>query len=147
MSQTSLEPRTRAWLNWEWRAALIVIVGGALIAIAVTAYVRYRTQSAEQIAAANRTKQVAVIQTAAMVCTQALAASKNFGIVPNYAELASPLPAATQVRGRYACEGATNVAHYVIAVDLLCRELKNPRCVALYSVVQPDGTVLYRRRG
>jgi len=147
MSQTSLEPRTRAWLNWEWRAALIVIVGGAIAALAVTAWIHYRTPSPEQVAAANRAQRVAAFQTAGMVCTRALAASKNFGIVPNYAVLASPLPAATQVRGRYACAAATTAARYIIAVDLLCRELKNPRCVALYSVVQPDGTVLYRRQG
>jgi hypothetical protein len=145
MSQT-LEPRTRAWLNWEWRAALITIVGGAILALAVTAYFHFSKTSPEQIAAANRAKQAAVLQTAAMVCTQALATAKNFGIVPNYAVIATKFPTATHVQGRYACAAATNVAQYVIAVDLMCRELKNPRCVGLYSVVQPDGTILYRRQ-
>jgi len=97
--------------------------------------------------AAQRAKMTAVVQTAAQVCTQALAAAKNFGIVPTYAKSVSMFPLATQVKGRYACEGATDVSRYVIAVDLLCRELKNPRCVALYSVQQRDGTVLYRRQG
>src|SRR5438874_1262040 len=134
MSQTSLEPRTRTWLNWEWRAALITVVGGAVVAIAIVAYLHYRTVSQEQGVVAQRAKLTAVVQTAAQVCTAAMAAAKNFGIVPNYAAPASMFPVATQVKGRYACEGATNVARYVIAVDLLCRELKNPRCVALYSV-------------
>jgi len=145
MSQT-LEPRTRRWLNWEWRAALITIVGGALVALAVIAYIHFSTPSLEQVEAARRARVTTVVKTAAEVCTQALAVAKNYGIVPNYAAVATPFPTATQVQGRYACAGATHAARYVIAVDLMCRELKNPRCVALYSVVQPDGTVLYRRR-
>ncbi len=144
MSQT-LEPRTRTWLSWEWRAALITVVGGMIVALAVTAYLHFSTPSPEQIDAARRAKVTAAVQTAAEVCTQALAAAKNYGIVPNYAIIATPFPTPTRVQGRYACAGATNVARYVIAVDLICRDLKNPRCVALYSVVQPDGTMLYRR--
>ena len=146
MSQT-LEPRTRSWLNWEWRAALITIVGGIVVAIAVIAYMHYRTIQQQQAIVTERAKLTQTIQTAAQVCTQALATAKNFGIVPNYAALASMFPAATQVKGRYVCSGRTAVAQYNIAVDLLCRELKDPRCTLLYSVVQPDGTVLYKRRG
>lgn len=145
MSQT-LEPRTRAWLNWEWRAALITIVGGVIVAIAVIAYMHYRAVQQQRALVTQRAKLTEAIQTAAQVCTAALAAAKNFGIVPTYAQSTSMFPVATQVKGRYACEGATNVAHYVIAVDLLCRDLKNPRCTLLYSVLQPDGTVLYKRR-
>jgi len=144
MSQT-LEPRTRTWLSWEWRAALITIVGGAIVAITVTTYLHFSTLSPAQMEAARRAKVTAAVQTAAEVCTQALVAAKNYGIVPNYAVIATPFPTATRVQGRYACAGATKVARYVIAVDLMCRDLKNPRCVALYSVVQPDGTMLYRR--
>jgi hypothetical protein len=147
MSQTSLEPRTRAWLTWEWRAALITVIGGFLVALAVIGYMHYRTVSQQRAIAAQRAKLSAVVQTAAQVCTSALAAAQNFGIVPSYAKSLSMFPVATQVRGRYACEGATTVAHYIIAVDLLCRQLKDPRCVALYSVSQPGGAVLYRRQG
>lgn len=146
MSQT-LEPRTRAWLTWEWRAALITIVGGALVAIAVIGYTHYRAVSQQRAIAAQRAKLSAVVQTAAQVCTSALAVAQNFGIVPSYAKSLSMFPVATQVKGRYACEGATTVARYIIAVDLLCRQLKDPRCVALYSVQQQDGAVLYKRRG
>jgi|GraSoiStandDraft_5_1057265.scaffolds.fasta_scaffold127842_2 hypothetical protein len=146
MSQT-LEPRTRAWLTWEWRAALITVIGGALVAIALIGYMQYRTVSEQRAIAAQRAKLNSVVQTAAQVCTSALAAAQNFGIVPSYAKPLSMFPVATQVKGRYACEGATTVARYIIAVDLLCRELKNPRCTLLYSVQQQDGTVLYKRRG
>jgi hypothetical protein len=147
MSETSLQPQTRRWLAWEWRIALITVVGGALIATAAIVYEHFATPSPEQVEAARRAQLTAVVQTATQICTQALAAAKDYGIVPSYAGLASMFPTATQVKGRYVCAGGTNVTRYNIAVDLFCRELKNPRCVALYSVTQPDGTVLYRRRG
>jgi hypothetical protein len=35
----------------------------------------------------------------------------------------------------------------VIAADLVCRDLRDRRCVNLYSVTQDDGTVLYQRQG
>src|ERR1043166_5268884 len=119
MSQI-LEPRTRTWLTWEWRAALITIVGGVLVAIAVIGYAQYRTVSQQRAIAAQRANLRSVVQTAAQVCASALAVAKNFGIVPSYAKPLSMFPVATQVKGRYACEGATTVARYVIAVDLLC---------------------------
>jgi hypothetical protein len=31
-------------------------------------------------------------------------------------------------------------------VDLVCRDLKNPRCTSLYNVMQTDGTVIYQRQ-
>ncbi len=145
MSQT-LEPRTRTWLTWEWHAALITIVGGTIVALAVIAFVHFSKPSPEQIVAANRASQAAFLKSVEMVCTQAVTTAKNFGIVPNYAALMTRAPTATQVRGRYACVGATAAARYVILVDLMCRDFKNPRCVALYSVIQPDGTVLYQRQ-
>jgi hypothetical protein len=145
MLQT-LEPRTRSWLNWEWRAALITIVGGLITALAVMAYIHFSKPSPQALEAAQRAKLTAVVQTAAEVCTQALAAAKNFGLVPNYASLGTMFPAATQVKGRYVCASRTPVAQYNIAIDLLCRDLKNPHCTLLYSVVQPDGTVLYKRQ-
>jgi|SRR6185437_6435296 len=146
MSETRLEPQTRRWLNWEFRAALITVIGGAIIALAVIGYMHYRTVSQEKAIAERRANLAATVQTAAQVCTAALAAAKNFGIVPSYAVLGSMFPTATQVKGRYVCAGRTTVALYNIAVDLLCRDLKNSRCSVLYSVQQQDGTVLYRRQ-
>jgi hypothetical protein len=145
MSQT-LEPRTRTWLIWEWHAALITIVGGAVLALAVTAFIHFSKPSPEQIAAANRARQAAFLKSVELVCTQAVATAKNFGIVPNYAAVMTRIPTATKIQGRYACISATTAARYVILADLMCRDFKNPHCVALYSVIQPDGTVLYRRQ-
>ena len=146
MMAQQLEPETRRALDWEWRVALLTVVAGFAVAIAVTLFIHFRTPSPQAIEAANRQQAVAVTQAARMVCVQALAAAKNFGIVPNYASLAAALPSATQIRGRYLCSGATTVARYTMAVDLFCRELKNPRCVNLFSVTQQDGTILYKRQ-
>ena len=149
MSQTSLEPRTRAWLNWEWRAALITIVGGFVIAGAYLGYLSYQAAhapKAETPEQAAHLRNALIVRAAELVCQQALTASKNFGIVPNYAQLADALPHATNVTGRYVCSSRTQVATYNMAVDLVCRQLRNPHCIVLYSVSQPDGTMLYQRQ-
>jgi hypothetical protein len=44
------------------------------------------------------------------------------------------------------CAAATSAAKYLMAVDLLCRDLHSARCISLYNVMQPDGTVLYQRQ-
>jgi hypothetical protein len=149
MSSSDLEPHTRTWLNWEWRAALITIGGGFLIAMLYLGYITYQAAHAPKTLSpeeAARVRTALVVRAAELVCTQAIAASKSFGIVPNYAQLSDPLPHATKVTGRYLCTSRTPAATYNMAVDLLCRQLRNPRCVLLYSVSQPDGTVLYQRQ-
>jgi hypothetical protein len=149
MSSSDLEPHTRAWLNWEWRAALITVIGGFVIAAAYLGYLTYREAHAPQAETpeqAAQARRVLIVRAAELVCQNALAASKSFGIVPNYAQLADPLPHATNVTGRYMCSSRTTVATYNMAVDLVCRQLRNPRCVLLYSVSQPDGTMLYQRQ-
>src|SRR4051794_10676214 len=149
MSSSDLEPHTRAWLNWEWRAALITIVGGVVIAAAYLGYQTWQAARAPQVETPQQAAQARtalIVRAAELVCQQALTASKSFGIVPNYAQLADPLPHATKVTGRYTCTSHTTVATYNVAVDLVCRQLRDPRCVLLYSVSQPDGTMLYQRQ-
>jgi hypothetical protein len=146
MSQTSLEPRTRAWLNWEWRAALIVVVGGAIVALAYLGYIAW--QAAHAPKPLNPEEQAKVSrQVSLALCTAALEHAKAFGIVPPYGKLASPNLGVTRVKGRYVCVAATQIAQYVIIADLACRDLRQQRCVSLYSVVHQNGTVLYRRQG
>ena len=149
MSSSDLQPHTRAWLNWEWRAALITVIGGFVIAAAYLGYTTYRAAHAPRVLTpeeAARVQNVLMVRAAELVCQQALTASKNFGIVPNYAQLSDPLPHGTGVTGRYTCSSRTNVATYNMAVDLVCRQLRESRCVVLYSVSQPDGTMLYQRQ-
>jgi hypothetical protein len=146
MSETSLEPQTRRWLHWEWRAALITVVGGFVLLTALASYLTWAalhlrqtyTKAVQQQAQVNAEAQVAL-------CTASLNRAKEFGIVPNYGKISAGLQL-TNVKGRYACTAATTVATYTMLSDLLCRDLRDQRCVVLYSVVQQDGTVLYRRQ-
>jgi hypothetical protein len=62
-------------------------------------------------------------------------------------KLLTQMPRATKVRGRYLCVAGTQVTRYVLAGDLMCRNLKDSRCVSLFSVTQDDGTILYQRQG
>ena len=73
-------------------------------------------------------------------------AAKNFGIVPQYGQLASARLEKTTVQGRYACLATTHSTKYVLIVDLVCRNFKDPRCSSLYNVSQADGAVLYQRQ-
>ncbi len=140
---------TERALAREWLAARIIVIGGFAIAIAaglyfgvlVPKFIQPRAQHAELV------RRVETILKAEMqICSMALNTAKNFGIVPQYGQLATARLAATDVQGRYVCLAATNAAKYVLAVDLLCRDLKSPRCISLYNVSQSDGTVLYQRQ-
>jgi hypothetical protein len=150
MSQQGAEPRASGWLKWEWRGALITIVGGVIIVAAVFGYLAYRRASAEHqremALAAERNRQIALVKAAATVCNVSLNTSKNLGIVPRYAALARALPIATKRTGRYVCVGGTNVSHYNMVVDLLCKQVNQSKCINLVAVVQDDGTILYRKR-
>jgi hypothetical protein len=144
-------------LRIEWFAALATVVGGLVIAVCVAAYLTYGEKPAVQAGAGpqvltpaqvQRQRTIAYIKMANQLCQLELANAKNFGIVPNYGRLASPpLPRATDVRGRYVCIATTGVAKYTLAGDLVCKNLRDSRCVSLFSVSQDDGTVLYQRQG
>jgi hypothetical protein len=146
MSTSELEPQRRAWLAWEWRAALITVIGGFVVAAAVLGYFTWRGAHLRQ-SYINAVKQQTAVNAEAQValCTASLSRAEAFGIVPNYAKVSGGLQL-TNVKGRYACTAATSVASYTMLSDLLCRDLRDQRCVMLYSVTQQDGTVLYQRR-
>lgn len=148
MSSTGTPAPNRA-LGREWLAMRIVVFGGFLVALAAAIWfgiivpkVIAPRQLREQLTTQIRT----LLTEEAQVCTTALANAKNFGIVPQYGQLASAKLAATNVQGRYACLAATHAAKYALIVDLLCRNLKDLRCVSLYNVSQGDGSVLYQRQ-
>ena len=147
------DPNTRR-LQFEWYAALATNIGGFVVAIAVAAYLTFGGKSATQTAVAptsqaeiEQARDAAPQKLGAELCGLELANAKTFGVVPNYGRLESTQPRLTDVRERYVCVAATQVAKYVMAADLLCKDFKDTRCVSLFSVTQDDGTVLYQRQG
>jgi hypothetical protein len=143
----------------EWRVAQITLVAGLVIALGVVGYFvwqnRQQASSQEQAsipteqapaqqAPANETDETALN---AEVCKVALQHAKDFGILIGEAQLASDQPEGTDVTGRYACVAATSAAKYLIAFDLVCRDLKKEECVNLFSITQDGGAVLYKRAG
>jgi hypothetical protein len=147
MAESQLEPGTRRWLKWEWRAALITVVGGFVLLTALFVFVAWSmTHLRSDYVKAARQQAKINVQAQIALCTASLNHAKEFGIVPNYGKLAGRGLQLTNVKGRYACTAATNVATYTMMSDLLCRDLRDPRCVVLSSVVQQDGTILYRRQ-
>lgn len=145
-----------AALKREWMAARIVLIGGFALAIAAGAYagIAWRgkvLQARQQAAAAIAQEQAATAAqqgnagAGAQLCHMALANAQGFGIVPGFARLAQADPAETKKTGRYLCAAATDSSQFTLAVDLVCRDLKNSQCVSLYSVTQNGGAVLYQR--
>lgn len=142
-------------LNMEWMAALATVAGGFVIAIAVAAYLTYGTKSATQGAApqsltpaqVEQARKIEYVKMANQLCLLELANAQNFGIVPSFGRLSNPLPKASDVRGRYVCEATTGATKFQIAGDLVCKNLRDSRCVNLFSITSDDGTVLYHRQG
>jgi hypothetical protein len=154
MSMSEQNPNMRR-LQVEWYAALATIIGGFVVAIAVAAYLTFGGKSAVATEAtpppsasdAQKAREAEFETLGAQLCALELANAQTFGVIPSYGKLASALPRATDVRGRYVCVATTQVAKYVLAGDLLCKNFKDSHCVSLFSVTQDDGTVLYQRQG
>jgi hypothetical protein len=143
-------------LNMEWMAALATVAGGFIIAIAVASYLTFGTKSATQSSAPQsltpaqieQARKIEYIKMANQLCLTELASAQSFGIVPSFGKLVNPpLPKASDVRGRYVCEATTGATKYLIAGDLVCKDLRDARCVNLFSITSDDGTVLYHRQG
>jgi hypothetical protein len=148
MTATETTDTQRA-LAREWLAVRIIVIGGFLVALAAglwfgVIYPDYIVPREQHNLLVNRAKHI--LGEEAAVCTLTLNNAKNFGIVPQYGQLATLRLSATDVQGRYICVAQTKVAKYLMAVDLQCRDLRSPRCVSLYNVSQADGTVLYQRQ-
>ena len=144
---TEQEAGQRA-LSREWLAARIVVLGGLVMAAVVVAFFgwikpAYLTRPQLSL---EQQQSLAAAEAVRDMCTTGVGAAKAFGIIPPYGRLASLNVGRTDVQGRYVCVAATQAAKYLVAVELLCRNLKDRRCVLLYSVSQTDGTVLYQRQ-
>jgi hypothetical protein len=136
-------------LSREWLIARIVIVGGFIAAIAAIVWfgwVQPEMQHRELLAKVEKAKHE--VQHAAIeLCRTGLASAQSFGIVPPYGQLVGQNIYRTNVQGRYVCVAATHAARYLVAVDLVCRNLADRRCVSLFSVVnQGSGSILYQRQ-
>jgi hypothetical protein len=148
MSSTGSTAPNRA-LAREWLAIRIIVIGGFVVALVAAIWfgvVVPNYIAPREMRAALRHRIDTLLSMEAQVCRTALSNAKNFGIVPQYGQLASAQVAQTNVQGRYACVAATHASKYVLIVDLLCRNFKEARCVSLYNVSQTDGTMLYQRQ-
>jgi hypothetical protein len=148
MTSTNMTATQRA-LAREWLAARIVVIGGFVIALLAALYfgvIVPKVLLPRELHNALVNQVVAVRKAELQICTMTLNSARNYGIVPQYGQLTSNRLDPTDVRGRYVCLAATKAAKYIMAVDLLCRDVASPRCTSLYSVSQADGTVLYQRQ-
>ena len=150
------EPNSSA-LKREWLTARVVLIVGFTLAIAAGAYLglawRGKVEHARQQAAADIAKEdadskanTALAEQGAAFCHAALANAQGMGIVPGFAKPADIAPKATKTTGRYLCAATTDSSVFTVAADLVCRDLKNPKCVSLYAVAQNGKTVLYKRQ-
>lgn len=143
-------------LKREWLIARIVLIVGFALAIGAGTYLgvawrndvlQARQRAAAQIAQEQTAEKADEANAKARVqlCRAMLAQAQGFGIVPQFAKLSSAEPEATHTTGRYRCAAQTLSSKFTLAADLVCRDLKNPQCVSLYSVTQDGSAVLYQR--
>lgn len=141
------QERAQGALSREWLIARIVVIGGLIIAVGAIAYFGWiepmmlKRQELSRLHDRAQALSTAVTE----LCASGLTSAQNYGIVPPYGRLATNSVYTTNVQGRYVCVAATHATKYLVVIDLLCRNLKDRRCVSLYSVRQTDGTVLYQR--
>lgn len=132
----------------EWLIAKIVVIGGVVVAITAIVWFGWVQPSMLRQQALTAAQQAArqTVEAATQMCRSGLSAAQTFGIVPPYGQLSGHTIYRTNVQGRYVCVAATHAARYLVAIDLLCRNVKDRRCVSLYSVTQANGMVLYQRQ-
>lgn len=135
-------------LEREWKITRIVIAVCVVLVVGVLGYLTFLMRStvpgADQQAASSAADSAAA--QGRQVCALALANAQNFGIVPGFTKIGDGQPKQTDVTGRYVCNAATEASQYVLAVDLVCSDLTNAKCVNLYSVAQDDGAILFQRQ-
>jgi len=137
------EQTNSSGLRREWAAALVfAVLGGALlitiVIVAILSPPKVVAPPSAPTAAVQR-------QVAAALCTAGLVAAQGFALVPAYTKLAGDLVQTGIVKGRYTCFAQTDAARYRITFDLMCRDLRKPKCVNLYSVMQDGGGTIYQR--
>jgi hypothetical protein len=150
MSDTSISKpdESQHALSREWLVARIVVIGGFVVAVLTVIWFGWVQPELQRRAAIARVQEHnrETAMAAGQLCRSALTASQSFGIVPNYAQISGSKLYITNVQGRYICVAATRAAKYIVAVDLLCHDVKDRRCVSLFSVIDGNGTPLYRRQ-
>jgi hypothetical protein len=129
----------------EWFWARIVLIGGFVVAMAVAGYFVWQRHE-ETIHAQEQAKAVINAKMGLAVCAMELASAQSMGIVPAFGHLTTAAPEATGRQGRYACTAATPSLKYIIAADLVCAAITNPKCVQVTSIKTDDGTMLYQQK-
>ncbi len=155
---------TQRALSREWAAARIVVIGGFIVAVAVTGYfawqarqesiVRQHVLMAEQQAAARAAAAAAVpgkidakklARAELAFCKAELKRAQDITIVPSYARLAAPNLVPTNIARRFICAAKTDVTVYLIAADLRCSNIQNPQCISIDRIVTKEKLLVYTR--
>jgi hypothetical protein len=138
-------------MRLEWLAARIVGgIGLCAIAAAIVLLILGRAPPPQSPAPAQSQSAAPaaddVHAQGLTLCNSALASAVNFGVLPTDTKLAGDAPQSTDVRGRYVCQAATDAAKYAVTFDLICENIGDRRCIALFRVAQNGGGTLYQRQ-
>lgn len=80
------------------------------------------------------------------ICTTALRAATNYGVLPGDAKLASSEAKKTDVQDRRVCTAQSGDDQYLITADIKCSKVSDDKCLSLYAVERSDGLSTYQQR-
>lgn len=79
------------------------------------------------------------------VCRISVQRAMDYGTLPQDAKQAGSAES-TKVSGRKTCAVTSGDDKYVVTVDVKCKNLKDDKCLSLYSVERSDGLSFYQKR-
>lgn len=79
------------------------------------------------------------------VCEATLDRVRNFGILLPTAKLASDDATKTDTDKRVTCSATSDGTSYTIAVDVLCDNMGDEKCLQLFKVTDSTGKTLFQR--
>lgn len=80
------------------------------------------------------------------LCEATLARAVDYGLVESDAKLASTEAATTPTKSRMICKAKLGSETYTLTVDTACDDVRDTKCLKLYSVTDAAGNSLFQRQ-
>ena len=80
------------------------------------------------------------------LCEATLDTARDFGVLTPDATLASSDAQSGDTKDRFICQAKIGAVTVTMAVDQLCTDMGNPKCLAIWNISDSTGQTLYQQR-